>query len=145
MKASFFTKDPKGIMIGSAIILGIIAVFIVIMVLIKKFAKVKTVALPQDTDWGRTLTDVEAANVVRIADALYDDMSGWNIFGHNRTIYQEYNNSSDKVFVGVANYFAEKYGDGENLAKWIKDEAFAFSALTDSIINRLATFGIISY
>ena len=129
-------------MIGSAVILGIIAVFIIVMVLIKKFSKVKDVPLPKDTNWGRTLTEVESSDVVRIADAMYSDMSGWNIWGHNKSIYQEYSMTTDKVFVGVANYFAEKYGDGENLAQWIKDEAFAFSSLTDSIISRLQKFGI---
>ncbi len=134
--------DTKGILIGSAVLLGVVAVFIIVMVLIKKFAKNKTVALPKDTVWGSSLTDTESDTVVRLTDAIYSDMSGWNLLGHNKSIYQEYNMTTDKVFVATANYFAEKYGDGENLAQWLKDEAFAFSSLTDSIINRLAKFGI---
>ena len=134
--------NPKDIMIGSAVILGIVAVFVIVMVLIKKFTKVQDVELPKDTDWGRTLTDVEQDQVMRLADALHFDMNGWNIWGHDRSIYQEYSMTTDKVFVATANYFASKYGDGENLAQWLKDEAFAFSALTDSIISRLQKFGI---
>ena len=134
--------SPKDIMIGSAIILGVIAVFVIVIVLVKKFAKVQEVALPKDTNWGRALTDVEEAQVIRLADALYSDMNGWNIFGHERSIYQEYAMTTDKVFVATANYFASKYGNGENLAQWLKDESFAFSSLTDSIISRLQKFGI---
>lgn len=134
--------NPKDIMIGSAVILGIIAVFVIVMVLIKKFSKVQNVALPKDTNWGRTLTDVEEEQVIRLADALHFDMNGWNIWGHDKSIYQEYSMTTDKVFVATANYFASKYGDGENLAQWIKKEAFTFSSLTDSIISRLQKFGI---
>lgn len=134
--------DTKGILIGSAVVLGVIAVFVIVIVCIKKFSKVKNVPLPKDTNWGRTLTEVESNDVVRIADALHKDMSGWNIWGHDQRVYQEYSMTTDKVFVAVANYFAEKYGNGENLAQWIADEAFAFSALTDSIISRLQHFGI---
>ena len=134
--------DTKGILMGSAVILGIVAVFVIVIILIKKFGKVKDVPLPKDTNWGRTLSEAESTDVVRIADALHFDMNGWNVWGHEKSIYQEYSMTTDKVFVAVANYFAEKYGDGENLAQWIKDEAFAFSSLTDSIISRLQRFGI---
>ena len=134
--------NPKDILIGSAVILGIVAVFIIVMVLIKKFSKVKNVALPKDTNWGRSLTDVEQDQVIHLADALHYDMNGWNVWGHDSSIYREYSMTSDKVFVATANYFAEKYGDGENLAQWIKDEAFTFSSLTESIISRLQKFGI---
>ena len=134
--------NSRDIFIGSAVILGIVAVFVIVMVLIKKFSKTKDVALPKDTDWGRSLTDAEQDQVIRLADAMHFDMNGWNIWGHDKSVYQEYSMTTDKVFVATANYFAEKYGDGENLAQWIKDEAFAFSSLTDSIISRLQKFGI---
>ena len=137
----YISLNKKTIIIGSAVLVAVVLVIVVVSI-VSNNRKVALVKMPKDTDWGRELTDVESEKVVRIADALYNDMSGWNIMGHNKYIYQEYNSVSDKVFVGVANYFAEKYGKGDNLAKWIKDEAFAWSSLTDSIINRLATFGI---
>lgn len=134
--------NPRDIIIGSSVILGIVAVFIIVMVLIKKFSGVKEVALPRDTNWGKSLTDVEEDQVIRLADAMHFDMNGWNIWGHDQSIYQEYAMTSDKVFVATANHFAAKYGEGENLAQWIKDEAFTFSSLTDGIISRLQKFGI---
>lgn len=101
--------------------------------------------LPQETDWGNTLTDVEGAEIKRIAEALYADMKGVNMFTRNSSIYYEYNRSSDRVFVGVANYFADQYG--ESLAKWMDDESYSWlsfelQGVVDSILARLATHGI---
>ncbi len=135
-------KNKKNLFIGGGIVLLIVILIIVIVVIARK-KKIEKVPLPKETDWGRSLSDVEEAQVVRLTDALYQDMKGWNLGGHDKSIYQELSSTSDKVFVAVANYFGEKYGDGESLAQWIKDEAFAWSALTDSILKRLATFGFI--
>lgn len=96
--------------------------------------------LPNETDWGQTLTEVENQDIKRITKALYEDMKGWNITGHDKTIYEEYLTVDDRTFVGVANYFADQYG--ESLASWINDEAFTFHNVTDSILSRLASYGI---
>lgn len=139
--------DIKGILIGaSALLLVIIILVIVVVVLVRK-NKAQTVVIPQHTDWGKTLTNEESNTVKRIGDALYEDMKGLNLFSRNEAIYVEYNNSNDRIFVGVANYFAEAYGNGESLAQWMKDEKFSWlsfstSGLADGIIARLATFGI---
>ena len=96
--------------------------------------------LPNETDWGKTLTEVENQDIKRITIALHEDMKGWNIAGHDKTIYEEYLTVDDRTFVGVANYFADQYG--ASLATWIDNEAFTFHNLTDSILSRLASFGI---
>ena len=96
--------------------------------------------LPQETDWGQTLTEVENSDIKRLTLAIYDDLKGWNILGHNRLVYKEYLLADDRTFVGVANYFADQYG--ENLAKWIDDDKFTFSEITDAILARLAKHGI---
>lgn len=131
-------------MIGGAAVLLVIVILIIVITVLAKKAKRDLVGLPKDTNWGSSLNDVENDTVVRLTDSLYHDMKGWNLTGHNKSIYQEYNNTTDKVFVAVANYFAEKYGEGENLAQWIKDESYSFHNLTDSIISRLSKFGVIA-
>lgn len=137
----------KHLLIGSTIVLIVIAVLVAAIVLLARKKKAQTTILPQQTDWGKSLTDEEAATVKRIADTLYEDMKGINLFRRNNAIYTEYNNTNDRIFVGVANYFAEVYGNGESLAQWLKDEnyswlSFQTAGLTDGIIARLATFGI---
>lgn len=137
----------KGILIGSAIALVVIVALIVVIVIISRKKKTESAPLPMETDWGKTLTESESATIKRIADALYQDMKGLNVFSRNHAIYTEYNNTNDRVFVGVANYFAEVYGNGESLAQWIKDEAYSWlsyqtEGLTDAIIARLAQHGI---
>lgn len=135
-------KLSKGQIIAIGVVLLILIALIIVVAVLAKKRKEKTVPLPKDTDWGRTLTDVESAQVVRLADALYKDMKGWNIGGHDKPTYQEYSGTTDKVFVAVADYFAQKYGEGKNLAQWIDEEQYAFHNLTDSIITRLASFGV---
>lgn len=141
------TIDIKGILIGSAALLGVIIVLVVVIIVLKRRQKVQTAVLPQQTDWGKTLTDDESAEIKRIADALYKDMKGLNIFSRNHAIYAEYNMTNDRVFVGVANYFAQVYGNGESLAQWMKDESYSWlsyetQGAVNAIIQRLAQFGI---
>lgn len=137
----------KHILIGGAVVLALIVALVVVIIILSRRKKAQTVVLPQQTDWGKTLTNEESATVKRIADALYDDMKGLNIFSRNEAIYTEYNNTNDRIFVAVANYFAEVYGKGETLAQWIKSEMYSWSSfktsgLADGIIARLASLGI---
>ncbi len=140
-------SDIQGILIGSAVLLAVIIILVIVVVVLVRKKKAQTTVLPQQTNWGKTLTDEESDTIKRIADALYEDMKGLNVFNRNEAIYVEYNNSNDRIFVGVANYFAQVYGNGESLAQWMKDEVYSWtslatSGLTDGIIARLATFGI---
>lgn len=137
----------KGVLIGSAVVLVVLTVLIIVIVVLARKKKIETVPLPSETDWGRALTESESATIKRIADGLYNDMKGLNVFKRNYDIYVEYNNANDKIFVGVANYFAQTYGNGESLAQWMKDEAYSWTSyqtdgLADAIIARLAQHGI---
>lgn len=137
----------KGVLIGSAVVLVVLMVLIIVIVVLARKKKTETVPLPSETDWGRALTESESATIKRIADGLYNDMKGLNVFKRNYDIYVEYNNTNDKIFVGVANYFAQTYGNGESLAQWMKDEVYSWTSyqtdgLADAIIARLAQHGI---
>ena len=137
----------KGVLIGSAVVLVVLMVLIIVIVVLARKKKIETVPLPSETDWGRALTESESATIKRIADGLYNDMKGLNVFKRNYDIYVEYNNANDKIFIGVANYFAQTYGNGESLAQWMKDEAYSWTSyqadgLADAIIARLAQYGI---
>lgn len=137
----------KGVLIGSAVVLVVLMVLIIVIVVLARKKKIETVPLPSETDWGRALTESESATIKRIADGLYNDMKGLNVFKRNYDIYVEYNNANDKIFVGVANYFAQTYGNGESLAQWMKDEVYSWTSyqtdgLADAIIARLAQHGI---
>lgn len=137
-------EKTKTILIVSAGAVGLLAVVFVIAYFVgRKSAKAQTVDLPEATDWGTSLTASESADIERLAKALHDDMDGLNL-SHDGNIYTEYAATTDRVFVGVANYFAEKYGAGENLAQWIAGETFAAAKLTTAnmIRERLAKFGI---
>lgn len=101
--------------------------------------------LPKETDWGNTLSETESVDIKRIAEALHADMKGISMFKRNEAIYYEYCNCSDRVFIGVANYFADQYG--ASLAKWIDDEyfsavSFQLQGVADAILIRLAKHGI---
>ena len=106
--------------------------------------------IPAETDWGRELTQSESEAAQTHAKKLYEDMKGLNFWQRDMKIYSDYLASSDRVFVAAANYFDDNYGDGDNLAQWIDDESFTATNLkdaqkiADSIIERLAKFGIIA-
>ncbi len=135
--------SKKSIIVAAICMGGLLAVVLVIYFIVKKSKDVGTVALPKETEWGRTLTDYQSDQIARIAKGLYEDMKGFNGWGHSSSIYEEYAATDDTIFVGVANYFAEKYGNGENLAKWLDDEVFfTLSSTVDAIKSRLASFNI---
>lgn len=103
--------------------------------------------LPDATDYGKSLSGSESQLAVQHATALYKDMKGVNIFSRDARIYTDYLATTDRVFVATANYFADNYGDGQNLAQWIKGEQFWFTNFdlqdtTQSILTRLQSHGI---
>ncbi len=136
----------KPLIISATVLIIVIIVVIVVVHLIRKSKQAKA-ALPEQTDWGSSLTEAESADIQRITNALYQDMKGANVFSRNVDIYTEYAATSDRVFVGVANYFAEKYGDGENLAQWMDSEYYGWTSIeckgkVQAIMSRLASHGI---
>lgn len=140
--------DIKGILIGASVFVAVIlAMVIAIIILRKRNAASAPAVLPSETDWGKTLTEAESSTVKRIADALYNDLKGvgWT---RNNNIYIEYSQVSDRIFVGVANYFAEQYGKGESLYEWIDSEWWLMtgtmktSGTVDAIKMRLLSFNL---
>lgn len=126
---------------GSLIVLA--AIGIVAYLAGRKSKEAETVGLPEATDWGGSLTADESAQIEDFAKRLFNDMDGLNL-SHDGTVYLDYLAATDRVFVGTANYFAEKYGNGENLAEWIAGETFAAAKLltAQKILERLETYGI---
>lgn len=140
-------KNWKGILIGSSVLLLVIIVLVVVIVVIVRKRKQQAAALPENTDWGKGLSASESETIQRIAKGLYDEMKGIQFWSRNIEIYREYAATSDRIFVGVANHFADKYGNGENLAQWMDSEAYGWTSIetrgiVTGIMQRLEKFGI---
>lgn len=150
MKTLPYTSYIKPAAIGLAVI---VVVIIIVYFVGKKQGKQLSTSgnkglLPSQTDYGQSLTQLETQEIIRHADALYKDMNGLNLLPRDASVYTEYLASSDRVFVGTANYFYDNYGRGENLAQWIDSEAYWFTnsnlkETINSIQGRLAKFGIL--
>lgn len=150
MKTLPYTSYIKPAAIGLAVI---VVVTIIVYFVGKKQGKQLSTSgnkglLPSQTDYGQSLTQLETQEIIRHADALYKDMNGLNLLPRDASVYTEYLASSDRVFVGTANYFYDNYGRGENLAQWIDSEAYWFTnsnlkETINSIQGRLAKFGIL--
>ena len=134
------TKAGKiGIIAGG---IGFTGLLILVVVLLYK-RRGSTTAMPKELDWGDNLSESESNDIYRIAKALYEDMDGLSM-SHNNAIYTEYAATPDRVFVGVANYFAQRWGNGDNLATWLDGEVYGASnkATVKSILVRLNGYGI---
>lgn len=150
MKTLPYTSYIKPAAIGLAVV---VVVIIIVYFVGKKQGKQLSSSgnkglLPSQTDYGQSLTQLETQEIIRHADALYKDMNGLNLLPRDASVYTEYLASSDRVFVGTANYFYDNYGRGENLAQWIDSEAYWFTnsnlkETINSIQGRLAKFGIL--
>lgn len=150
MKTLPYTSYIKPAAIGLAMV---VVVIIIVYFVGKKQGKQLSSSgnkglLPSQTDYGQSLTQLETQEIIRHADALYKDMNGLNLLPRDASVYTEYLASSDRVFVGTANYFYDNYGRGENLAQWIDSEAYWFTnsnlkETINSIQGRLAKFGIL--
>lgn len=142
-------KNLKAYLIGTGILFIVIVVVAIYFYQTGKNKYDKSVDLPEQTDWGKTLTTDEANEIKRHAAALYKDMKGLNLMPRKPEVYNDYLASSDRIFVGTANYFVKNYGEGETLAQWIKSENYTatnlnqLTATIDAILARLAKHGIL--
>lgn len=118
----------------NTILVSVVGIFFCVVVLIialwihrrknlKQAEKQTVVPLPQETDWGKDLTDRESLQVEQLAKALYDDMKGLTFY-HDSKVWQGLNASSDRVFVAVCNQFTQINGNGETLKQWLNDESW---------------------
>lgn len=108
--------------------------------------KIENVPLPSDKGLdSNKLTDDEGKQVRKITLALYQDMSGINVFSRDIQAFRELNTLSDTLFVAVYNDFNTMYGsEGESLREWIQGEkSWSFNPLTmissDSSFSELKT------
>lgn len=130
-----------------------IAIYVAIAIyIIYKIGKgqgtTKPSILPQDTNWGAELTEVEGNNVRRLTERLHRDMDSWQISSgfKDRDVeaYKQWLSLSDKEFVALSNDFNDLYyteSDG-NLYQWLFDESFTFTAgasgdLREAILERM--------
>jgi hypothetical protein len=112
---------------------GIAVVVIVVVIYLwgkSVGAKVNTTTLPNDTAWGKTLTQAESAQVAALADSLYNDMKGvnaWPFAQHENKPYEDLSGLSDTLLVAVSNQFSTRYGD--TLVSWLEAEYFSASSI----------------
>ncbi len=115
---NFITKYKMWLII---IVTVIVIAVIIYFVGKKKGKEYKKVALPEDTM--KNLTSNESEIIEHLANALYKDMKGLN-FTRDMATWDEYLATSERVFLGTYNYFNQKFGNGETLYQWLKDESF---------------------
>ena len=132
-------------MVGVSVLAGTLFVIGLVWWLVRTLKGRNYTTLPKQTDWGATLSDVESDTIVRIAEALYDDMKGLNVFSRNSDVYYELNSASDRVLVGVSNYFSDRYGG--SLYEWLDGEAFSWNdfalrGCVDAIMGRMEKLGL---
>lgn len=134
------STDIKGILIGCSILIGVLAVIVIVVVLLKRKTMTK-VRVPQDVV-GKGISDADAAIISQLAKNLYTDMKGLNVFNHDESIYENVSKLSDTQLAYLNNYFNSEYGNGDSLRQWLQDEWFGWSdiklkGLVSGIIERL--------
>ncbi len=111
----------------------------------KKKTTIKEV--PKDTPPGgeNNPSGVSSGEIFRISNALYDDMNGLNVWGHDILPYQDFNALSDTDFVKVYNQFNTEYqGDSKaTLKQWIDSEMYVFDDVVESIKKRMGRLNLI--
>ncbi len=109
----------------------VIAIILVIYFSGKKAGKQKAEGegknqpLPNQTDWGKSLTEPESKEIRRIALALKNSMEGINWFGHSAKPYNDFLLLDDRFFIAVYNDFAD-ISKG-NLREWLKGETYTWN------------------
>lgn len=137
-------------------IIGLVALVVLVSVAIYFYKKgkkqVSVQVLPYDvagepTGTGQPGTGNGISNnqIKVLVQKLYDDMSGFNWSGHDQAPYQEMSTLSDTDFVRVYNLFNTLYQkeSEQTLREWIDNEKYAFSFLTDSILQRMAKLNLV--
>ena len=122
----------------SIVVVLLIAIIVLIFQLTKK-KRAKIVIAPIDSKIvsNNDISEEESKRCLVMAQRLYDDMSGFNLWGHDNDVYRDFDQMSDRELSIVYACFNENFGDGESLTQWLINEKFRISNLTDSIILRL--------
>jgi hypothetical protein len=129
-------------------IIIIVAIVVVVLILVvlavwayRKGKKSTTIAKPplDIPEGGNNSYGVSAGEILAISQALYEDMDGYNAFGHDIAPYQKFAALSDTDTVKVYNTFNTDYqdeGDG-TLYEWIDSESFLFDDVIESILAKM--------
>jgi len=134
--------------------LGFLAVLAIVFVgayFVGKLTKLNQNRLPSDGE-DRDFTPEEKVRIQNLAKALYNDMEGVNIMGHENALYQELISMSDKFFVAVTNDFnfyiasINKNKESKTLREWIEGESpysdSSFKGLRAAILTRFQRLNI---
>lgn len=130
-----------------------IAVIVLIMLVglgyffYRKGKKTVTIqSLPNDLPGGPTGGIAGASNneIKLVANALYDDMKGYNYSGHNYAPYSQAIAFSDTDIVKLYNAFNTLYQteSGETLKQWIEGESYYYSDIPQSLLARFAKLNL---
>ena len=87
----------------------------------KKGKEARKDDLPEDVTKG--ITDKESIAAADFADRINSDLKGINLWSHDMDLWNAFVNTTDRIIIATSNYFNQKYGNGESLYKWIKDES----------------------
>ncbi|MDR0873999.1 MAG: hypothetical protein LBN27_11135 [Prevotellaceae bacterium] len=118
MKAiEFMGKYKMWLIIGITVIIILVAVYLWGR---KSQKTANQQALPKDTMDG--LTDMENAKIAEYAGKLYEDMNGWNAWGHDNKLWENFLLETDRIYIGTYNYFNSKYSPNETLYQFLKNE-----------------------
>ena len=130
--------NNKRFVLISIVVVLLIAIIVLIFQLTKK-KRAKIVIAPIDSKIvsNNDISEEESKRCLVMAQRLYDDMSGFNLWGHDNDVYRDFDQMSDRELSIVYACFNENFGDGESLTQWLINEKFRISNLTDSIILRL--------
>lgn len=82
--------------------------------------------------------------IKRVVNALYNDMNGWNITGHNYEPYQTALTFSDTDIVKLYNAFNTLYQQDskQTLAQWIESEEYVYYDIPDALLARFAKLNL---
>jgi hypothetical protein len=92
----------------------------------RKSGTVKPITLPNDTPGNQALSPQEAEYVRKLANDLYSDMDGINFLKRDHKLYEDFLNTSDRIFVAIYNDFNYLYyaKSKQTLRQWIEGEQF---------------------
>lgn len=139
--------SKKNIYIIIAVLVVVVAIAIFFYRKGKKTVTIQTLPndLPGEPSGSGSAVGTSNNEIKLIANALYEDMSGFNYSGHD---YEPYNRAivlSDTDLVRLYNTFNTLYQteSKETLKQWILNENYYYSDVPNSLLARFAKLNLI--
>jgi len=134
-------KNNKHIIIISAVVLIILS-FLLWWFYRQGKKTVTLQSLPNELPGNPQSNNVTGASndeIKNIVNALYTDMKGYNIFGHNYQPYQAATLLNDSDIIKLYNAFNSLYqtASGQTLTSWISNEKFTEPNTPGLLVARL--------